>query len=323
MKAVTFNRYGPPEVLSLKEIPKPQVGKKEILIEIKATAVNSADWRMRRADPFLVRLFFGLLKPKIEVLGIVFSGIVREVGPKVSKYHVGEEIFGLSDKKFGTYAEYLTLPEDASMGRKPPNLTHGEAASIVFGGHTALHFLREAGLSKNQHILIYGASGSVGAAAIQLANYYDARVTAVCSEANTELVRSLGAEQVIDYHKTDIGSLDACYDMVYETVNKTSVPGIAKLLKPGGTLILGAAMIGGMLQGAWISSTRKLKVVSGVAKATAEDLQFLADLAEAGDFEPVIDRTFTMEQMVQAHTYVERGHKKGNVVVPISPEDGN
>ncbi|MEJ2585558.1 MAG: NAD(P)-dependent alcohol dehydrogenase, partial [Robiginitalea sp.] len=217
-------------------------------------------------------------------------------------------------------AEFITLPEEAAMAPKPANLSHEEAASIVFGGHTALHFIKKAGLRKDQSILVYGASGSVGSAAVQLARYYHARVTAVCSQANAEMVRALGAEQVIDYTKTDISSLEACYDMVYETVNKVSVPRIANLLSPGGTLILGAAMIKGMLQGFWISNTGKIKVIGGVARAAPEDIQFLADLAQSGHLKPVIDRVYPLEQMAEAHAYVEKGHKKGNVVIRMGSE---
>ena len=320
MKAITFSRYGPPEVLQLDELPIPEPAEGEVLIRVFATAVNSGDWRLRKAEPFLVRLFFGMFKPRIRVLGSAFSGVIEKVGSHVSTLKVGDMVFGLSDEKFGTYAEYLAFPEDGPMARKPGNLSHGEAASLVFGGHTALHFLRKAGISANQHILIYGASGSVGTAAIQLSRYHQARVTAVCSTANLDLVRSLGADEVIDYTKTDIAALDGCYDIVYETVNKTSVPQVVSLLKPGGILILGAALLKGMLQGGWASMTRGIKVIGGVARSSASDMELLGSLASDGILKPVIDRTYELEQMAEAHAYVEKGHKKGNVVVIVARE---
>lgn len=319
MKAVTFSKYGPPEVLRLEELPRPEPQSGEVLVRIHATAVNSGDWRLRRADPFLVRLFFGLFKPRIKVLGSVFSGIVEAVGTGVSNYKAGDAVFGLSDKKFGAYAEYLAFPASDSMALKPQTLSHAEAASLVFGGHTALHFLRKAGLAKGQHILIYGASGAVGTSAVQLAKHFGARVTAVCSTDNVGWVRSLGADAVIDYTTTDISSLEGGYDMVYETVNKAPVPQMARLLTSGGVLILGAALLKGMLQGTIASMTSSIRVIGGVAKSSSGDLRFLGELASRGALKPVIDQTYALHEMAAAHAYVEKGHKKGNVVVLVTP----
>lgn len=319
MKAVTFSKYGPPEVLRLEELPRPEPQSGEVLVRIHATAVNSGDWRLRRADPFLVRLFFGLFKPRIKVLGSVFSGTVEAVGTGVSNYKAGDAVFGLSDKKFGAYAEYLAFPASDSMALKPQTLSHAEAASLVFGGHTALHFLRKAGLAKGQHILIYGASGAVGTSAVQLAKHFGARVTAVCSTDNVGWVRSLGADAVIDYTTTDISSLEGGYDMVYETVNKAPVPQMARLLTSGGVLILGAALLKGMLQGTIASMTSSIRVIGGVAKSSSGDLRFLGELASRGALKPVIDRTYALHEMAAAHAYVEKGHKKGNVVVLVTP----
>ena len=319
MKAVTFSKYGPPEVLRLGELPRPEPQSGEVLVRIHATAVNSGDWRLRRADPFLVRLFFGLFKPRIKVLGSVFSGIVEAVGTGVSNYKAGDAVFGLSDKKFGAYAEYLAFPASDSMALKPQTLSHAEAASLVFGGHTALHFLRKAGLAKGQHILIYGASGAVGTSAVQLAKHFGARVTAVCSTDNVGWVRSLGADAVIDYTTTDISSLEGGYDMVYETVNKAPAPQMARLLTSGGVLILGAALLKGMLQGTIASMTSSIRVIGGVAKSSSGDLRFLGELASRGALKPVIDQTYALHEMAAAHAYVEKGHKKGNVVVLVTP----
>lgn len=321
MKAITCYSYGPPEVLQVAEIPTPRAGEGEVLIQVYASTVNSGDWRLRKADPFLVRMFFGLFKPRINIPGSVFSGVIVEAGKGTSRFRAGDAVFGLSDERFGAHAEFLCFKENGPMAMKPDSLLHSEAASLVFGGHTALHFLKKAGVEAGQHILIYGASGAVGSSAVQLAKYYSARVTAVCSSANAEMVRNLGADDVIDYTRTDISSLDACFDMVYETVNKTPVPTVARLLRSGGVLILGAAMIKGMLQGSWVSATTDKKVIGGVAKTTGEDLEFLAELAREGALKPVIDRTYAMGEIQEAHAYVEKGHKKGNVVLQIKPED--
>ncbi len=321
MKAITFKSYGPPSVLQLEEIPKPEPNDNEVLIKIVATAVNSGDWRVRKADPFMVRLFFGLFSPRMNVLGVVFSGVIEEVGRGVTGFKAGDQVFGLSDQKMGTYAEYLSFPADGPMAIKPENLTHAEAASLVFGGHTAVHFLRQVALDDNKRILIYGASGSVGSTAVQLAKYHKAHVTGVCSTGNIDKVRSLGADEVIDYTQTDIYAMDQRYDVIYETVNKTDVLKMAELLKPKGTLILGAGLIKAMLQGAWVSAFSKKKVISGVAQASAMDLQFIAALAANHQLVPVIDRTYDLSQMVEAHAYVEKGHKKGNVVIMVTKKE--
>lgn len=322
MKAATIYRYGSPDVLQVEELPRPKPKNGEVLIQVASSTVNSGDCRLRKADPFLVRLFFGLFKPRIRVLGSAFSGIIVEKGDEVTRFSVGDAVFGLSDQAFGAHAEYLCFPENGPMAIKPDSLLHPEAAGLVFGGHTALHFLRKAGLKANQHIMIYGASGAVGTSALQLARHFGARVTGVCSSSNVEMVRKLGAEEVIDYTKQDFSSMDACFDMIFETVNKSSVRDMARLIAPGGVLILGAAMIKGMLQGSWVSLTRGIKVVGGVAKTSAQDMEFLADLAVKGALKPVIDRTYPLSDIQAAHEYVDGGHKKGNVVVQIKVDNG-
>lgn len=317
MKAATYYRYGPPSVLQIEDIPRPKVGEREMLIRVVASTLNSGDCRLRKADPFMVRLFFGLSKPRIRVLGTVFSGVIQETGPQVSKFKVGDAVFGLSDEKMGAHAEYISFPENLTIARKPEGLTHTEAAALVFGGHTALHFLRQADL-KHRHLMIYGASGAVGTSAVQIAKHYGAHVTGVCSGRNVDLVKSLGADEVIDYTSTDIYKTLARFDVIFETVGKTSIPNMARLLKPKGTLLIGSAMLAGMLQGSWTSSTRGVRVVNGVAKGGPEDLELLAHLSVKGELDPVIDRSFPLEEIQAAHEYVDTGHKAGNVLIDIA-----
>lgn len=320
MKAVVYTEYGSPDVLKLNDVEKPEPKDNEVLIKIKTTAVNSGDWRLRKADPFMVRLFFGLFKPKKNILGVVLSGVVEKTGKDVTRYKTGDQVYGLSDKLMGAYAEYICLPETSALALMPDNLSFEEAAAIPFGAHTALHFLRKADIKNGQSIVVYGASGAVGTAAVQLAKYYGAVVTAVCSTANDEMVKSLGADKVIDYTKTDITHTNETFDIIFETVNKVPVSEIKKLLKKNGTLILGSAMIKEMLQGALISLFGNAKVLMGEASVTADDMNFMKDLTASGKLKPVIDRTYLLEQIVEAHTYVEAGHKKGNVVITLTDD---
>ncbi|MFO7526138.1 MAG: NAD(P)-dependent alcohol dehydrogenase [Ignavibacteriaceae bacterium] len=320
MKAVVYTEYGSPDVLKLNDVEKPEPNDNEVLIKIKATAVNSGDWRLRKADPFMVRLFFGLFKPKKNILGIVLSGVIEQTAKNVTRFKAGDQVFGLSDISLGTYAEYICLPETSALTLKPDNISHGEAAAIPFGGHTALHFLRKADIKSGQSVLVYGASGAVGTAVVQLAKYYGAVVTAVCSTANVEMVKSLGADKVIDYTKKNVTDINDTFDTIFETVNKVPVSEIKKLLKKNGTLILGSAMIKEMLQGALVSLFGNAKVLMGEASVTADDMNFIKDLTASGKLKPVIDRTYLLEQIVEAHTYVEAGHKKGNVVITLTDD---
>lgn len=318
MKAIIFTEYGPPEVLKIKEVPKPAPKDNEVLIKIIATAVNSGDWRLRKADPFMARFFTGLIRPRKNILGVVLSGVVEETGRNVTRFKEGDHVFALSDRFLGAYAEYICLPEVFSIALKPDNVTYEEAAAIPFGGHTALYFLRKANLKNGQSVLVYGASGSVGTAAVQIAKYYGAVVTGVCSTANVEMVKGLGADNVIDYTKTNVADINDTFDIVFEIVNKVPVSDIKNLVKKNGILILCAAMLKEMVQGSLISLTGDKKVLLGEAKATADDMIFLKELVESGSFKPVIDRTYALEQIAEAHAYVEKGHKRGNVVIKIN-----
>lgn len=317
MKAITYTKYGAPEVLQLKEIDKPTPKDNEILIKIFATAVNSGDVRLRGADPWAVRLIFGLTKPKINILGFVLSGEIEAVGKNVTKFKTGDNVFGATGMGFGAYAEYKCLPEDGMLAIKPDNISHKEAASISFGATAALHFLRKANIKSGQKVLVYGASGAVGTAAVQLAKYYGAVVTGVCSASNVEMVKSLGADKVIDYTKEDFTKSGERYDVIFVTVDKLSFSDSIKSLKKRGTLILGATGISQTLQGVWTSMTTNQKVIAGVISQKADDIVFLKELIEKGHYKAVIDRSYTLEQMVEAHRYVEQGHKRGNVVITL------
>lgn len=317
MKAIVYTQYGLPEVLQLKETAKPTPKDNEILVRIKATAVNSGDLRLRKADPFAVRFFFGLRKPKINILGSVFSGEVEVVGKEVKRFKVGDQVFGHTDMRFGAYAEYKSLPESGTVALKPERLNHAEAAVIPFGGATALHFIKKVTITPGQKVLVNGASGAVGSAAVQLAKHFGAQVTGVCSTANLDLVKSLGADQVIDYTKVDFTKNSEMYDVIFDTVNKVSFSGSIKCLNENGILILSAAGMSEMLKGIWTSMTSSKKVITGVVSHSAADIAFLNELIETNELKPVIDRTYPLEEMAEAHAYVDKGHKKGNVAVII------
>jgi len=315
MKAAVYQQYGAPEVLQIQELTTPSPKRNEVLIRIRATAVTSGDCRLRAADPFAVRFLFGLFSPSKKVLGEGFSGEVEAVGSAVTQFKPGDQVFGSAGMGFGAYAEYICLPENGAIDFKPENITHEAAASAVFGGATALHFIQKANIQPGQKVLVYGASGSVGSAAVQLAHYFGAEVTGVCSGANATMVKNIGATDVIDYTQTDFSTTGKTWDVVYETVNKAPVSSCFAAVKAGGTLLLGAAMPPEMIRGKWGSLGSSKKVIAGVAFATPEAISFLAKLMAEGSFTPVIDRQFPLTQIIDAHRYVDMGHKKGNVAV--------
>lgn len=318
MKAVVYKEYGPPEVLQLAAVEKPVPKDNEVLIRIYASAVNSGDIRLRKADPFAVRLMFGLVRPGKQVLGVVFAGEIERIGKNVTLFKNGDQVYGTSVKHFGAYAEYLCLPEDGIMSIKPARLTYEEAAVIPFGGTTALHFLTKAKIQSGQKVLIYGASGAVGTAAVQLAKYFGASVTAVCSTVNLAMVKSLGADRVIDYSKEDFSKSGELFDIIFDTTGHSPFSGAVKSLQKNGYYLRVVHMAASpIVKGLWMSLTSNKKVMGGVAKEKPEDLIFLNRLIEAGQFKPVIDRSYPLEQMVEAHRYVEKGHKKGNVAITV------
>ena len=317
MKAAVYDQYGAPEVLQVKEAEKPMPKDNEILIKIKATAVNSGDVRLRKADPFAVRFIFGLMKPRIKILGTVFSGEVESVGKDVKLFKVGDSVFGHTDMSFGAYAEYICIPENGSVAIKPANVSHKEAAVIPFGGVTALHFIKKAAIKPGQKVLVVGASGAVGSAAVQLAKSFGANVTGVSSTANMDLVKSIGADHFIDYTKEDFTQNGETYDVIFDTVKTIDVGKGIKSLHKNGIMILSAAGMSEMIQGLWISKTSSVKVMTGVISHTASDILFLKNLITTDQYKPVIDRTYALDQIAEAHAYVEKGHKKGNVAIEI------
>lgn len=317
MKVAVYTQYGPPEVLQVKQVEIPTPKKNEILLRIKATAVNSGDWRLRKADPFAVRFIFGLIRPKINILGTVFSGEVESIGEDVKDFKIGDSVFGHTDMGFGAYAEYKCLPENASIALKPANISHKEAAVIPFGGVTALHFIKKAKIKPGQKVLVVGASGAVGSAAVQLAKSFGANVTGVCSTTNITLVKSIGADKVIDYIKEDFTKNGEMYDVIFDAVKAISVSRSIKSLNKNGIMILSAAGMSEMIQGLFISIFSNKKVMTGLISHKAADVIFLKELIESEKLKPIIDRTYPLEQIAEAHAYVEKGHKKGNVAIEI------
>ncbi len=326
MKAIVYERYGSPEVLQFTEVAKPSAQRNEVLIKVLATTVTSADWRLRSLNvpkgfKLMMRLVFGFARPKQAILGSELAGIVESVGQDVRKFKTGDLVFAFSDAALGCYAEYKCMAEDGAVMAKPPNLSIEEAAALSFGGTTALDFLRRAQLQGGERVLVNGASGAVGTATVQLAKHFGAEVTAVCSTANLALVKSLGASHVIDYTQEDFTQNGQTYDVIVDTVGTAPFSRCKASLKMGGRLLLVLAGLPDMLHAMWMSIASSKKIIAGPAKVRVEDLSFLASLALAGAFKPVIDRHYPFEQIVEAHRYVDAGHKKGNVVIVLKHED--
>ena len=319
MKAIVYTRYGSPDVLQLKEVAKPAPKDNEVLIKIYATTVTSGDCRVRKADPFAIRFFNGLTKPKkTTILGNELAGEIEEAGKNVKLFRKGDQVFGQAGMGLGANAEYICLREDATLVLKPKNLTYEEAASIPFGGNTALHFLRKGNIRSSQKVLIYGASGSLGTAAVQLAKNFGADVTGVCSTVNVELVKSLGADKVIDYTKEDFTKIGQTYDIIFDTTGKSPFSGCVKSLKQKGIYLRAVHMsLSSIVRGLWTSMTSSKKVIGGVASELKENLVFLKELIDMGKLKPVIDKCYPFEQIVEAHRYVDKGHKRGNVAITV------
>jgi 2-desacetyl-2-hydroxyethyl bacteriochlorophyllide A dehydrogenase len=317
MKAIICTAYGNPEVLQMQEVEKPTAKINEILIKIKATSVTSGDARIRRADPYIIRLIFGYKKPRKSILGVVIAGEIEAVGSNVTKFKVGDKVFGSTGMAFGAYAEYTSLSQDAVLAKIPNNITFEQAAAIPFGATASIHFLRKGNIKQNIKVLIYGASGALGTAAVQLAKNYGAHVTAVCSTTNIELMKSLGADEVIDYTNTDFSKNGMMYDIIYDTVDKCDYNKAINSLTNKGTLMMASAEFGTILKSIYVNMFTKKTVLSGVIKETTEDMNYFKELIETNKLIPVIDKTYALKNMTDAHAYVDGGHKKGNVIVTI------
>jgi NADPH:quinone reductase-like Zn-dependent oxidoreductase len=322
MKAIVCSGYGSPDVLQVKEVPKPVPGDKEVLIKVLATTVTAGDWRVRSMDVptgfrLLARLALGIRKPRQPILGTELSGEIEAVGKAVTRWKPGDQVFAFSDLRMGCHVEWKCLPEDGSVVAKPANLTHEEAASLSFGGTTALTYLRKGKIQRGDKVLVNGASGAVGTAAVQLAKHFGAHVTGVCSGGNFELVRSLGADALIDYSKEDFTKNGETYDIIVDTAGTAPFSRSKRSLGKGGRLLQVLGGLPDLLRAPWISLTTDKKVIAGPQSPSPDDVRFLADLAEKGRLKPVIDRRYPFDRIADAHRYVDAGHKKGSVVITL------
>ena len=323
MKAVVWTKYGPPDVLQYREVEKPSPKHNEILVKIHATAVTAGDCEMRTLNfpPWIalpMRIYVGLGKPKrVTILGSYLAGEIETVGRDVRRFTVGDQIFGTTGLSCGGYAEYVCLPEEGIMASKPSGMTYEEAAPVALGGLEALHFLRKAALRPGQTVLINGAGGTIGTYAVQLAKNYGAEVTGVDSTGKLEMLRSIGADHVIDYTVEDFTRSGRTYDVIFDVVLKSPFSRIIRSLKENGTYLMTNPTLSKMIRGAWISRTTSKKVNFEFTQPNTRDLIQLKELIEAGKLRTVIDRTFPLEDAVEAHRYIETGHKKGNIVMTI------
>ncbi len=319
MKAIVYTKYGPPEVARLSEVEMPVPKDEEILIKIHATTVNRTDCGFRSAEYFIVRFFAGLVYPKNKILGCEFAGKVEAVGKNVQDFKPGDNVFGYDDKKFGGHAAYKVMTADGCVTTMPANMTYQQAAPIVEGSHYALCDIRSAKITSGQNILINGATGAIGSAAVQLVKYLGARVTAVCDTKNIDLIKSLGADTVIDYTKEDFTKLNELFDVVFDAVGKSSFGKCKPLLKKRGIYM--STELGYMSQNPFLAIITPFlggkKVLFPIPTINKEDVIFLKELVATGKYKPVIDRSYPLEQIVDAYTYVETGQKIGNVVIAV------
>jgi NADPH:quinone reductase-like Zn-dependent oxidoreductase len=323
MRAAAQSRYGPPEVVRISEVERPTTKDNEVLVKVHATTVNRTDCACRAARPFFMRLFTGLVRPRSPVLGNEFAGVVEAVGSGVTAFTIGDKVFGYNEGPFGAHAEYLSIPEHASLATMPAKLTYQEAAPSTEGSHYALAHIRGAKIQSGQDVLVYGATGAIGSAAVQLLKSLGANVTAVCSTDHMDLVRALGADRVIDYTVEDFTRDKQRFDVVLDAVGKSSFGQCRRLLKSGGIYV--SSELGPAAQNPFLAIiaplTRGKKVIFPIPRHDQEMVRYLKELIESGDFTPVIDRTYPLEQIVEAYRYVETGQKTGNVVIDLERPD--
>jgi NADPH:quinone reductase-like Zn-dependent oxidoreductase len=321
MKAAVHTRYGPPDVVRILEVDKPTAKDNEVLVKVHATTVNRTDSGLRAAKPVINRFFTGLRRPRVTVLGNEFAGAVEAVGSGVTSFAVGDRVFGYNGTRFGAHAEYLAIPEDGSVATMPANLTYEEAASSTEGSHYALSMIRKAKIRSGQDVLVYGATGAIGSAAVQLLKRLGAEVTAVCDTEHVELVRGLGADRVIDYTAEDFTKDERTYDVVLDAVGKSSFGRCRRLLKPRGIYL--SSDLGPRSQNPILALITPLfggkRVMFPIPRDNQEMVRYFRELLESGAFKPLIDRRYRLDQIVEAYQYVETGQKIGNVVISVEP----
>jgi NADPH:quinone reductase-like Zn-dependent oxidoreductase len=322
MRAAIYTQYGPPEVIHFADIPKPQPKPNEVLVKIIATTVNRTDTGFRKAEYFIIRFFAGFFKPKNQILGTEFSGIIESIGSDVKTFKIGDQVFGLNTYKFGTHAEYVCIKENGSIAIKPSNLSFEEAAAVCDGLMLAINYVRKIDFSTKPKILINGASGSIGSAAVQLCHYYGAQITAVCGTKNLELIKSLGADEVIDYMKTDFTQNGQLYDVVLDAVGKSSFFKCKKILKPKGVYY--STELGYLSQNVFLALVSPLskgkKVGFPIPTDNQKDILEFKQIIEEGNYRAVIDNVYPFDQIVEATKYVETGQKTGNVVIRVTED---
>jgi NADPH:quinone reductase-like Zn-dependent oxidoreductase len=326
MKAIFVTKYGPPEVLQLVEVEKPTPKENEVLIKVHAATVNATDPTFRTGKPFIARFFSGLTRPKHPIPGNEFAGEIEAVGGEVKRFKAGDQVYGQTVLGYGTAAEYICLPEGEAIAIKPANMSYEEAATVPDGALGGLVFLRRCDIESANTVLINGASGSLGTFSVQLAKTYGAEVTGVCSTANVEMVKSLGADHVVDYTQEDFTKTGHIYDIIFDAVNKSSFSRCKGALTHGGRYIFTGPTPSNMLQALWtakIGTKKALMAAPGLRPPSekAENLAFLKELVEAGKLKAVIDRRYRLEEIAEAHRYVEKGHKKGNVVITFEHDN--
>ncbi|MCZ7383645.1 MAG: NAD(P)-dependent alcohol dehydrogenase [Candidatus Methanoperedens sp.] len=334
MKAIICTKYGSPEVLELKDVERPAPKDNEVLIRVHATSVNFGDLLARNFKEispgkfsmpllfwFFAKMYFGFTKPKITILGSEFAGQIESAGKNVNLFKKGDQVFGYLGQNMGAYAEYLCMPEDGCVAIKPANMTYEEAAVVPYGAIMALNLLRKMNIQPGQKVLVNGASGGIGSAAVQLAKYFGAEVTGVCSTPRMELVKSLGADKVIDYAKEDFTQSGETYDLIFDILGKSSFSRCKSSLKQNGRYLLASFKMKQLFQMLWTKMAGSKRVICAIAPGSTSDIISVKELIEAGKIKSIIDRRFPLEQTAEAHMYVEQGHKKGNVVITIKNDN--